>query len=417
MTSLKPAQIKLIEHGLANPYSILAGDTGTGKTRAAIEIRNKVKMKCLVICPSYQVFNWVDEIAKWGNNNTVLPIKASKDVTGNFNTDYIVVSYDIAKKHECLFEWAEMIVMDECHLLKSVKAKRTQMIHKYIYENSIPRVHPMSGTVIKNRVEEYYSNLALMCYDPKNPDVVFLDKFPDNVSFADHFSFRHEYQIEVGNRLVTIVKWGGIKNVDELKKWLRGKYVRAKADRKENTIYKDIKISNVDDPKLLEAFNSWIENGDSGGVDPTAKAEAALNKVPITVQYVKDLLDEAQSVVVFSDHVASSEAIAKEFDTIAMNHHVGPHSRMEYAKKFQSGEGRVLVISRALSEGVTLTRSNHIVFNDYPWVPGDVKQVIARIDRLGQEKTCIVHRIILSPQDEYIMNVIQDKIKVIDKVT
>ena len=418
MTPLKKGQIKLIKYGLKHPYSILAGDTGTGKTRAAIEIALRDGRNTLIICPSYQVLNWVDEINKWGPlDSKILAIKKSKDVEIKKGINFIVVSYDIAKKHECLFKWAINLFLDEAHLIKSVKAKRTQSIHKMIYENSVARVHPMSGTIIKNRVEEFYANLALTYYDPRISSPLFLRKFPDSISFAEKFSFRLQYTIEIGGRLITITKWKGLRNFEQLKKWLDGKYIRVKSDIKSENVYKNILISDSQDEALLNQFKNYFLGEDSTGVDPEAKAKAALAKAPMTIKYVEDLLESSEPIVIFSDHVEASEYIADHFKTTAMNHNVGPHKRMKFAQEFQKGKGRVIVITKALSEGVTLTRAHHLVINDYPWVPGDLKQVIARIDRLGQTKTCVIHRILGSPQDEYILKAIEEKTKVIEKVT
>jgi SNF2 family DNA or RNA helicase len=54
-----------------------------------------------------------------------------------------------------------------------------------------------------------------------------------------------------------------------------------------------------------------------------------------------------------------------------------------------------------------------MVFNDFPWVPGQLSQAEYRINRIGQEKQCIVHRIIGSPQDHYILKTIESKNAVI----
>ena len=58
-----------------------------------------------------------------------------------------------------------------------------------------------------------------------------------------------------------------------------------------------------------------------------------------------------------------------------------------------------------------------MVFNDFSWVPGDMLQAEARINRLGQTRPCIYHRLIGSPQDHYILKTIEDKKETIMKVT
>lgn len=393
----------------------------THNTRVAIELREKLGGNCLIICPSYLVANWVNEIRMWaGPVPVVTAIKKGKDIYDIFDSDYVVVSYDLAQKAENFFEWASMVILDESHLLKSMKAKRTEFVHRCVYENSIQRLHLLTGTPIKNRVAELYSLLALCNYSPHTPDSQFLNKFTNEIDFADTFSYRQEYTIEVGYRYVTILKWSGLKNVEELKTHLAGKYFRVKSEDVLDlppVVFKNVLLNPEPDNKLLEAFKEYMAT-ESNRIDPTVKAVAALEKTPATIKYVENLLEEVDCVLVYTDHVLASETLAKGLGTVALNGNMPSHKRMEVVNKFQSGEGRVLVATiGALSTGVTLTRANHLVINDSPWVPGDLKQTIYRIQRIGQEKHCFVHRIHSSPVDEYIDEVLASKQDTIDKAT
>ncbi len=151
---------------------------------------------------------------------------------------------------------------------------------------------------------------------------------------------------------------------------------------------------------------------------PTAKAEAALKTAPFTVKYVENLLEETECALVYTDHVESSKAIAKAFGVEPLNGLMPSQKRTDLAKRFQSGEGRVLVATiESLSTGVTLTRSNHLVFNDPSWIPGSMKQAAYRIQRIGQASHCFVHRVHGSPQGKYIYNVLDKKQTVIDRAT
>lgn len=419
--ALKEYQVRAISYGLANPYSILALNPGLGKTRVSIEIREKLKSNCLVICPSYLISNWVKELRLWAPPGTqITAIRSGKDIYPVCDTDYLLVSYDLAQKAEHFFEWADMVVLDEAHNIKSMKAKRTEFIHKNIFENSLKRVHLLTGTPIKNRVQEFYSLISLCFYNPSVADSQFLETYPSEIDFADHFSYREEYTMEINNRFITVLKWNGLKNVDELRTHLKGRYLRIKADELNlpPVMYKSMLISETPDLALRDAFNTHFLNDGAGSVNPTAKAQAALKKVPFTVKYAKDLLEEAECVLIYSDHVEASEAIAREFGVRALNGTVNAATRTGLAKQFQAGEGKVLVATiKALSEGIDLTRSSHVIFNDLPWVPGDLKQVIYRIQRLGQKSHCTVHRILGSPQDEEIMYALEKKSQVIEKAT
>ena len=429
---LKDHQKRAVSYAHKNPYSILALDPGLGKSRCAIEVRDKLNLNCLVICPSYLISNWGKEIAKWGKKGvqTTLFTKG-KQIYDVCDADFVVTSYDLVQKAEHLFEWADMVVLDEGHAVKSMKAKRTQFIHKNVYENSVPRLHILTGTPIKNRVQEFYSLLALCFYNPHTADSQFLETYPSEIDFADHFSNRNEYTMEISGKWVTIVNWTGIRNTEELKTHLGGKYIKIKSEDVLDlppVIYKEFQISEDDDKDLINTFNSFFENDDdrinmereerTGSVLPEHKAVAAMKKVPFTIKYVENLLEEVESVLVYSDHVAPAEAIAKHFGVEALTGKMPSFKRSQLADAFQRGEGKMLVCTiGSMKEGKDLFRSNHIVFNDYPWVPGDLKQVIYRIQRIGQKSNCVVHKIVGSPQDAYITKVIEDKLETIEEAT
>jgi SNF2 family DNA or RNA helicase len=420
--AIKEYQSRAISYALENPYCIIALDPGLGKSLVAIEVRKKLKCRCLVVCPSYLILNWEKEILKWDNTKKILKFKSGKELRiPDSDTEYVITSYDLIQKAEYLVEWAELVALDEGHSIKSMKAKRTTFVHKSIYENSTKRVLILTGTPIKNRVQEFYSLLALCFYNPSVADSRFLELFPSEIDFADHFSYREEYTITVRNRMVNLMKWRGLKNVEELRKWLEGKYFRVRSadvlDLPPLT-YKSTLISDTPDEALLESFNEHFGLDGSGDINPTAKAEAALEKVPFTIKYAENLLEEVECLLVYTDHVASAEALARGLGVTAITGKIPANTRSVMADAFQAGQGKILVATiGSMKEGKDLFRASHIIFNDLPWVPGDLKQVIYRIQRIGQTSPCTVHKILGSPQDEYIADALQEKIEVIERAT
>lgn len=439
-------QRKVYEYGMSRLYSIWAVDPRLGKSLCAIAVQQTVKKNCLILCPGYLVPNWVKEIRKWSPKDTqVTSFRKGSEIYEPCDSDFVVISYDLVQKAEHLFEWASMVVCDEVHALKSMKAKRTQFIHRCIFENSIERVHLLSGTILKNRVHEFYSPLAIMHYNPAGdcledakdfgtflkvnaqriPGQKFLDRFEDEIAFADYFSYREEFKVKIKDKKgriyqMPVARWVGLKNLDELKKFLKGKYIRVKASDKDlpPVTYKTVLISEAKDQVLLDAFNAYFENEGSGSVKPDIKVAAALKKVPFTIKYVEDLLTSVQCVLVYSDHVAPIEAIAAHFGVEAITGKMPGKKRARLSAEFQAGKGQILCATiGALKEGQDLFRSKDIVFNDQAWVPGDMKQVINRIRGLGQKEPRTVHEIWGSPQDGKISESLKAKMVVIDAAT
>lgn len=417
-----PYQVETINYMIKHPYSIAALEMGLGKTLCALGVWEKVGGKCLVICPAYLVLNWQNEIRKCLGDDPIIGIvRKGVEIKKAGRHDFRVISYNLAQKAEHFFEWADMVILDEGHEIKSMKAKRTEFIHKAVYENSIKRVHVLTGTPISNRVEEYYSLLALMNYNPDIKDSEFLSRFPDSIAFADYFSHRHEFTIEIRNRFIPIVKWTGVRNQKELKKYLENKYIRFKSEdvlSLDPIRFKDVLMSEKADMGLLDAFNSWANIEGNERATPNKKAEAALNTSPFTIQYVKGILEEVDSVVIYTDHVESCKAIAKALDMPAITGEMSATRRHEIGKNFQAGNGRGIVATiKSFSTGVDLTRAKDMVFNDPPWVPGHLKQAIYRIQRKNQTSRCTIHRIHGSPQGKTIYETLEDKLKTIERVT
>lgn len=91
--------------------------------------------------------------------------------------------------------------------------------------------------------------------------------------------------------------------------------------------------------------------------------------------------------------------------------------RNELVTKFQNGQLDVLVCTvGAASTGLTLTRSNLVVFNDIPWVPADLVQARKRIHRISQERQSRCVYIVGSKVDDNIIKTIRSKEKVISAV-
>lgn len=418
-----PHQVETVEYAIKNPYSILALEQGLGKTICCLAVHERVGGNTLIVVPSYLIFNWISEIKKFlGDRYTVTAFKKGSEIYPLFDTDICLISYDLSMKAESLFEWADTIIYDEANYLKEMTTKRTQFAHKNIYENSVKRVHLLTGTPIKNRVMEYYSLIAICNYSPSVKKSEFLENFPEAISFADYFSFREEYTMEKwtssGFGIVPVIKWFGIQRTDELKKYLVGHYIRFNSKDILDLppiVYKDVILSDKEDTGLLEAY---LKMQDSESVAPDAKAKAALEKVPMTISYVEDLLKEVGEIVIYSDHVASTQAIAKHFKVTPITGRTPMETRKEIAEDFQRGSTKVIAATiKSFSTGVNLTRANNMVFNDYSWVPGDMSQAVFRINRIGQDRQCIIHRMLGSPQDEYILKTISQKEVTIKEAT
>lgn len=436
LPDLSAKQKQMLAYGEVHNYSLLCADPRLGKSRVAILLQNKRKANCLVTCPAYLVSNWKKEIQKWSPNSVITTFKSGKEIYDVCDSDFVVLSYDLAQKAEHLFEWADMLVMDEIHHLKNMSAKRSKFFHRAIFENSLKYVHGLTGTPIKNRVREFYSLISLMYYEPSLPDPEFLDKYPDEITFAEHFSFAKTYEIKVRGRQIAVVNYHGLRNQKELKSWLKGRYVRIRAGKNDlpPISYLDTLVSDIDDKQLLDAFNDYFISDEeaysispnpdaarrkrTSSVLPEHKRNAAVQKVPFTIKYVENLVETVDCCLVYSDHKEPCELIAKHFGVPAITGEMSATRRAQLVNDFQSGKLDILCATiGSLKEGADLYRAKDMVLNDPSWIPGDIQQVINRMRAMGHKDPRTVHRILGSPQDQKIWEVLEDKILTINKAT
>ncbi|RTL05267.1 DEAD/DEAH box helicase [Candidatus Dependentiae bacterium] len=417
LSPIAPHQENAISFILRNPYSICAVSMGGGKSRIAIESRKKLGLKAIISCPSYLKLEWEQEIKKWDSGAKYFIDKGT--VPENVDDyDIVVTSYGRLKHFEKHFPKFKLVVIDEGQNMKNMAAKRTIDLHRLVYENSIPRVVVLSGTIIKNRVAEFYANIALCNYNPKLKSSPFLEKFPDAVEFADRFSYRKEYSIEIRNRMVKILTWEGHKNVPELKEYLKGIYYKVSAEEflTVKEVSKVVQISESEIEELAEEFEKMEMNPDSIG--GKAKRMSAEFTIPSTISYVKDLLNVTDRVIIYTDYVEVCNRIAEAFGVPAITGEMQPLKRKAVANKFIDGKYQVLVATiPSFSTGVNLQCANHMVFNDVCWSAGDLDQAKYRIKRIGQKEICYYHYISGSPQNSAILEKLDSKIKTIGAVT
>lgn len=450
--SLTEKQKLMYAYGKAHHYSLLCADPRLGKSRVAIKLQQRRQVNCLVVCPSHLITNWGKEIKKWSPDSIVTMFRKGKDIYDVFDTDITVTSYDLVTKAPWLFEWSDMVIADEIHILKNMASKKSQFFHQQIFENSTKYLHGLTGTPLKNRVKEFYSLLALMNYNPKQTDHSFLDTYPDEITFAEHFSFSETYDVEVSKGKKTwrmpVTSYKGLRNKKELKKWLEGKYIRIRAEKGDlpPISYLDTLVSDIDDKQLLREFNqqfvrdedvrkyvreenrlrdkknkikgSEVREMRTGSTLSEHKKSAALKKVPFTIKYVENLMESVKCCLVYSDHKDPVHELANHFEVPAITGAMPASRRAQLVNDFQAGKFNILCATiGSLKEGADLYRAKDTVFNDLPWIPGDLLQVINRTRAIGEKDPRTVHRIFGSPQDEKIAGVLEEKIKTIDEAT
>jgi len=397
-------------------YAILGDRMGLGKTLQALMIAVETSKNILVVCPSYLKYTWADEVKKYFIKppKTYL-IKDKKDIPDNPENDQIIIlGYSRLKDCIHLFKWCDIAIADEVHFLKNHTTKRTNYFHTGLTDHRPARFVGLSGTPIKNRVPEFYTLIKLCDLNPSRTSG---EGCPLTYwQFCHKFTNRRDYRF--GNRTVT--KFEGAKNIPLLKRLLHGKYLRRTKVNSLNLpklIYKEIYVDyNMPEEKeMWEEFNEKKKSATS-----SFKAKSAILKAKFTAKYTQDLIDAGEGpILVFTEHLAPVDILLKTIrgNVAIITGGISAEERHQHVQDFQAGKLDALICTiGAGSTGFTLHAANHVVFNDLSWVPADNDQAVKRIHRIGQDKTCFVHRILGSTIDGLICKKLDEKSKVLEKV-
>lgn len=373
--------------------ALLGDEMGLGKTLQCLAYAVAQKRRLVVVAPKVVRRTWVLEARKffpaYFPEDRTLEMTTAKLRKGQIpdlhGFTLVSVNFESVEKFIPLIQAGgfDLLVIDESHRIKSGKAKVTQTVTALA--QGIPHRILLSGTAIKNKKEELFTQLNL-------------------------------------------VKPGMFKNKEELRSatiggtWNKIREVYLARTKKEVLTFLPEKLVQQVELDVSDCPDkpARLDIGDISKL----KADIAIAKVPATVEFVEELLDSSDSkVLVFTDSKEAAEQIAEKLGTPALLHHgqMGDEAREKVKADFQNGTSpaRVLVTTRqSLAVGATLTAADKVVFNDLPWTPADVRQAEDRAHRAGQKSVVNVYWIVAAANkwDKALIGIIRRKYELAKKL-
>jgi len=387
---------------LTHLHVLIGDEMGLGKSVQAISVMEQVIGQVVVVCPASLRDTWRKEIDKFTTLDGVH-----------------IVSYEGLKKIPDLGPIG-MVVYDEAHYLKNLQAKRTQEAHKFVRQHKPKYCVLLTGTPIRNAVGDFYSLLKLLTTVPGVPNGLAMKEKSLYTFNLEYSNVEYQKIFVRGGGTKSVASFSGIRNKMDLKMLLKHKYIRRTAAKVLSlppmTIsFVDLSNGKNPDAGLYDSFVEWLETGKLTKHITHMKMTAAMAKVAYTVPFVKNMVEQGEQVVVFTDHVDPALTLVKGLasPTCAVGLISGSVSavdRIGHIDDFQSGKIKVLVCTiGAAGIGITLTASRTIVFNDISWVAADIQQAQKRIHRIGQDKPCIIYHVTQGSFDEMIQKIILEK--------
>ncbi|MFM8312361.1 MAG: SNF2-related protein [Ilumatobacteraceae bacterium] len=376
---------------LSRRKAILADDMGLGKTRTAIVAAREQSPDgpFLVVCPATLKLNWEREIhmVEPGADVQVLAKESPRA-----DARWTIVNYDRLGKFAS--ELADLpfavVVLDEAHYIKNRSARTKHAMTLLAGDREPDGVYLLTGTPMTNRPRDLFQLLKAIGH-------------PASRSF---YKFARRYCGAYDNGFG--LDSNGASNLDELSMVVAGVMLRrAKSEaldlpeKVRSWVPVDVPVQRIKgyETRALDYLTANPAREGSTwftflGLINKARHELALVKARATADFVTDLVESGQKVVVFSGYTGVVDTMLERFgdQAVSLTGSTSTTQRQAVVDRFQTDDSvRVFVGNiQAAGVGITLTAGTHVVFNDLDWVPANHWQAEDRIHRIGQTATAFV---------------------------
>ena len=415
--------------------ALLADEMGLGKTVQTLSYAatEKQTFPILVVAPLVTLNNWEREIAKFLKKKsrngrivesespsvTIIRTGKSKELP---KTDIYIINYELLfKRNDDLSKLGlRTIVCDEVHNLRSKTTQKYKAVKKLAALESILYRIGLSGTPIYNRGSEIWPIIDII-----KPGL--LGSFKE---FCEYFC----YVNEKGKAIVLENKRASLRNELQKHVMLRRKKADVLKELKDKVRYKEV-IAADTDYYLEELDKIWkkveaeqkdaeTEFSKSASYHRAIQSErqiAGIAKLPHVINFVKNIMEIEESVVVFCHHKVIHKLLhdsLQEFSPVSIIGGQSDATRQDQIDKFQRGESKLMIAGiRAGNVGINLTRAKYVIFAELDWSPAIHRQAEDRLHRIGQKNTVFAYYLIGNGTlDDHVANVLVDKSYEIDEI-
>ena len=390
---------------------ILADDMGLGKTLQAISLISEIQLENedllgIIIVPTSLLHNWKEEFYKFSDIKPILVegnAETRKELIEKTERGILIMTYqtfrnDVKNYNDKKFDVA---ILDEAQNIKNVSS----LVKKATGKLKSAVNFALTGTPIENSIMELWSIFDFILPGYLDNITKFRKKYKNSLNNPDSKKIFNLKNIvspfilrrtkgEVLTELPEKVENNMIVELSKEQKKLYMAYVkRAKKElrgfnKEENNNLKVLAILT----KLRQICNS-PQLFDENYTGEVAKIELLREMIP-------DILENGHRMIIFSQFLGTLEEIREELEKENVEYFyidgsIKSKERMEISKKFNSGEGQVVLISlKAGGTGLNLTGADVVIHYDPWWNFAVENQASDRAHRIGQKKSVQVIKLI-----------------------
>lgn len=391
-----------------NQGRVLLGDEmGLGKTVQAIaamaDRAARGDRHFLVVCPASVLINWLREVQTHselvghrlhGEDRDAAIARWLADGGVGVTTFDGLVHIPRAVPADGTPSWTlGLLVVDEAHFVKNPGAQRSQLVAQWATDTW--RVLLMTGTPMENRLEEFVSLVRML-----QPDVA--AAVPLHLGMAGADVFRHAMAPVYlrRNQADVLVELPDLVAVDEWESLTpAGEVVYRAAVAAGSFMAMRRAAFATPDPRDSTKLGRLLEI--------VADAEQNGHRV-VVYSFFRDVID---TVV----HALAAAEVGTAFGPITGS--VPADERQAIIDAFSSAAPGAVLVSQIQAGGVGLNiqAASVVVLCEPQLTPTAEAQAIARVHRMGQVRTVVVHRLLVEGGvDERITELLADKRRLFD---
>ena len=278
----------------------------------------------------------------------------------------------------------------------------------------------LSGTPIYNHGSEIWPIVDIL-----KPGL--LGNFKE---FCEYFCYLNDK----GNAIVLESKRESLRCELEKHVMIRRKKSDVLKDLKEKVRYREIVDADVNYYKNElnkiwgkleeEQKNAKSEFDKSASYNRAIQSErqvAGIAKLPHVINFVKNIMEIEESVVVFCHHKSIHKLLNQSLEEFSPSTIIGGQSdkiRQKSIDDFQNGDTKLMIAGlRAGNLGINLTRARYVIFAELDWSPAIHRQAEDRLHRIGQKNTVFAYYLIGNGTlDNHVADILIDKSYEIDSI-
>ncbi len=440
----RPYQDKGVARGLILKRFINGDEQGLGKTLQSIatlhgaDMQGKKTFPCLVICPSSTKINWQREWLQWAGRKAIILDNKNKSTWHRFYemdmADVFITNYESLKKFFVdymppkgrmrnsmeikLNERASLfksVIIDESHRCKDTKTQQTKFALR-IAQGKEWRIL-LTGTPVVNKPIDLFPQLAIMGR---------LKEFGGSKGFKMRYC-------EGGYGASNLKELNFLLNKNCFFRREKKDVAKDLPDKQRQTILCDI-TTRAEYNKAKNQFVKYLE--DQGWDDKEIakklrgeimvkmgelKRISALGKLAEVKEFVNEVLDSGEKLIIFCSLHAIVDAVLKEFpNSVTVTGRDSMEQKQQNIDAFQNNSEVKLIVCniKAAGVGITLTASSRVAFIEYPWTYADCVQCEDRAHRIGQKNNVMCTYFLGQKTiDEKLFKMIQAKAETANTIT